>query len=451
MSVDAILDDFEKWAAADGRRVDRTGVQTALELSRDHLEHDDPGDLEPGDVDELLMDGFPSEIVLDTVADAVGAVRAVRNLLAFLGDTGRVPVERARVLRDELEDVESVFIQATVDGDFAGPGDDPMLDVIAALGFPTDELPPLRLPEVADMVEVVRRSPLLAEIKDVLDGRADGSDELRALIEEAELEPGLWDVDDEEFLVRVWAPVFMLLGADHGVEPYVLLFLLRGKGVPVEMLGEDADVWIDRMVGHNAVTVDGDVVRFTPPAMAVVRDLLMNRDVRIDLLPSPAEMTAEDLVAAGAGFTVEERDAEMAAWLATRDPVDAARELLAAVVEGDALERLWVTDVVTSLDSVAAWEVALEVEALRPYAKRALDSGALTLEERAWLATDALVLAMLDGAAVELEDEALLEAMWRLPHPDVADVLEFVGREHPDRRIAKSARRAAHKATTRQG
>jgi hypothetical protein len=291
VTVEAILTEFDKWAAADGRRVDRTGVQTALELSRDYLEHDDPGELEPGDVDELLMDGFPSEVVLDSVADAVGVVRAVRNLLAFLGDTGRVPVDRARALRDELEDVEPVFIQATVDGDFIGPTDDPMLDVLTALGFPTDELPPLRLPEVADLAGVARRSPLLAEIKEVLDGRADGSDELRALVEEAELEPGLWDADDDEFLARVWAPVFMLSGSDQGVEPYVLLFLLRGRGVPVEMLGEDVDVWIDRMVGHNAATVEGDVVRFTPPAMAVVRDLLVDRDVRIDLLPPPAEMT----------------------------------------------------------------------------------------------------------------------------------------------------------------
>ncbi|MFD1045737.1 hypothetical protein ACFQ1S_09255 [Kibdelosporangium lantanae] len=88
MTVEEILTEFENWAAADELRVDRTGVQTALELSRDHLGHDDPGQLEPGDIDELLMDGFPTEVVLDTVADAVGVVRALRNLLEFLGATG---------------------------------------------------------------------------------------------------------------------------------------------------------------------------------------------------------------------------------------------------------------------------------------------------------------------------------------------------------------------------
>ncbi|GAB3870629.1 hypothetical protein GCM10029964_005480 [Kibdelosporangium lantanae] len=446
MTVEEILTEFENWAAADELRVDRTGVQTALELSRDHLGHDDPGQLEPGDIDELLMDGFPTEVVLDTVADAVGVVRALRNLLEFLGATGRIPTGRARALRDELEDVEPDFIQATVDGDFAGPdGDDPMLEVLAELGFPLDELAPLRLPDATDIEAVARRSPLLADVKDVLDGRADGSDVVRTMIDSAELEPGLWDLADDEFLARVWAPVFMLLAGEQGVDPYVTLFLLRGKSTPIDVLGED---WVDRMVAHNAVTVDEDGVRFTSPAIAVVRAQLVDRGVRIDLLPPPAEMSAEELVAAGAGLTPEGRADEMAAWLSTREPEAAGRELLAVAGEADVLARLWVADAVTS---AAAWESVLDDEALRPYAKRALAADTLTLEDRAWLATDALVPVMLAEGPVELDDPALLEAMWRLPHPDAADVLEYVGQEHPDKQIAKAARRAAHKAATRRG
>src|SRR4051812_20447861 len=109
MTVDAILDEFDKWAADSGTRVDRAEVEAALELSRAYLEHEDPADLEPGDVDALLMDAYPREVDLGTVADAVTVVRTVRELLVFLGATGRLPVDRARALRDELEDVEADF------------------------------------------------------------------------------------------------------------------------------------------------------------------------------------------------------------------------------------------------------------------------------------------------------------------------------------------------------
>jgi hypothetical protein len=454
MSFDAILDDYDEWAAGDVRR-DRGSVLTALELSRDYLEHDEPGQFLAGDVAALLMEAYPQEVVLETAADAVAVVRAVRNLLAFLSETARLPANLAQVLRDELDDTEADFIQATVDGDFGQSGTDPLVDMIAELGFPTDVLP-----------------PVLAEIKDVLDGRADGSDELVDMITMGELTPELWDSDDEEFLARVWAPVFVML-ANHpdvegrGIGPYALLFLTRGKGVELELFDENADLWrawAERLARHNAVTVEDDVARFTPLALTVVREQLLDSGVQIDLLPDPAEMAAEDLVAAAPGFTEEERAAEMSAWLATRAPADAAGELLAAAAGGDALERVWVTSTVTSLGSAAqpAWTAALADEVLGPYAKLALGTDTPTVTERAWLATDTLVVALLDNGPDELVDvmqttlpdgdeEALLEAMWRLPHPDVADVLELVGQHHPDKRVAKSARRAAHKATTRQG
>jgi hypothetical protein len=471
MTFDAILDDFDKWAAGDGRR-DRGAVLTALELSRDYLEHDEPGQFLAGDVAALLMEAYPQETVLETAADAVAVVRAVRNLLAFLSETARLPANLAQVLRDELDDTEADFIQATVDGDFGRSGADPLVDMIAELGFPTDVLPPIRLPDAGELLAAARQSPVLAEIKDVLDGRADGSDELTDMITMGELTPDLWAGDDEEFLARVWAPVFLMLAnhpdvEDRGIGPYALLFLTRGKGVELGLFDENADLWrawAERLARHNAVTVEDDVARFTPLALTVVREQLLDSGVRIDLLPAPAEMAAEDLVAAAPGFTVDERAAEMSAWLATRAPVDAAGELLAAAAGGDALERVWVTSTVTSLGSAAqpAWTAALADEVLAPYAKLALGTDAPTVPERAWLATDALVVALLDNGPDELaatmrttlpdgDVEALLEAMWRLPHPDVADVLELVGQHHPDKRVAKSARRVAHKATTRQG
>ena len=42
-------------------------------------------------------------------------------------------------------------------------------------------------------------------------------------------------------------------------------------------------------------------------------------------------------------------------------------------------------------------------------------------------------------------------AAWRVDHPATADVLEAMGRLHPDKKVAKEARKAAFKARSQQG
>ncbi len=39
---------------------------------------------------------------------------------------------------------------------------------------------------------------------------------------------------------------------------------------------------------------------------------------------------------------------------------------------------------------------------------------------------------------------------WAKTHPDAASVLTVIGKNHPDNKIAKAARKAAYKAKTRQ-
>ena len=48
------------------------------------------------------------------------------------------------------------------------------------------------------------------------------------------------------------------------------------------------------------------------------------------------------------------------------------------------------------------------------------------------------------------QEMAVFELMARLPHPDAADVLTVIGRHHPDKQIAKLARKSAYKAASRQ-
>jgi hypothetical protein len=44
------------------------------------------------------------------------------------------------------------------------------------------------------------------------------------------------------------------------------------------------------------------------------------------------------------------------------------------------------------------------------------------------------------------QEEQAIELMWRSAHPAAAQVLEALGRHHPDKKIAKAARKAAFKA-----
>ena len=46
-------------------------------------------------------------------------------------------------------------------------------------------------------------------------------------------------------------------------------------------------------------------------------------------------------------------------------------------------------------------------------------------------------------------EAALFDAMSRGVHPDAVAVLNHVGKYHPDKRVAKAARTAAHKAASR--
>jgi hypothetical protein len=52
-------------------------------------------------------------------------------------------------------------------------------------------------------------------------------------------------------------------------------------------------------------------------------------------------------------------------------------------------------------------------------------------------------------SGLEKPDEAF-EAMVRLDHPDAEAVLAMIGRHASDKTIAKAARRAAHKASSRR-
>ncbi|NEB17358.1 hypothetical protein G3I46_12685, partial [Streptomyces coelicoflavus] len=57
--------------------------------------------------------------------------------------------------------------------------------------------------------------------------------------------------------------------------------------------------------------------------------------------------------------------------------------------------------------------------------------------------------ALVEGLAQQ--HSGFFDTAWRVEHPATPDVLEAMGRLHPDKKIAKEARKAAFKARSQQG
>jgi hypothetical protein len=238
---------------------------------------------------------------------------------------------------------------------------------------------------------------------------------------------------------------------------------LAAYGDPVELL-------LGKLAELTAITETGDVVHLTPLALADLRDRLEEEGVNIPLLPpTAAELTAAELLAMAHGVSEEEFYAESAAWAAARGVRPAARELLDLAARCDPGDRLIAVAAVTRFGTAAApaWRDSLDVPPMSGYAKitlAALEDGAQepSPADVAWMATDLLSVACDDdypdpddlvasfSETVPAGGEAaLFDAMSRGVHPDAVAVLNHVGRYHPDKRVAKAARTAAHKAASR--
>ena len=298
----------------------------------------------------------------------------------------------------------------------------------------------------------------------------------------------------------------------HGAALAVMLFLARPDGLPVaqasEMIrstaadelpparaakawqswvrahGDPAGLLLDLTAELGAVRVsdsdEGKRAWLTSLGLAAIRTQLVESGVEVPLLPPAEEMTAADLIAMAEGAAEEEFQAETATWLAQRTAESAARELLSVAADSDPASRVLAVALVTELGAPAepAWRDALDQVELRAYAKATLadcdpvaatpDGLELSDDDVAWVLTDALVadgwddvddegeyepaaLAERLGEAIPAGREpAAFEMMARVPHPDAASVLTVIGRYHPDKKIAKAARKSAYKAASRQ-
>ncbi len=240
--------------------------------------------------------------------------------------------------------------------------------------------------------------------------------------------------------------------------------------------GEMADLLLNRLSHHGAVEVGGDVARLTPLAMWQMREELADT-MEIPLLPAAAQMTAADLVAFGVDAPKDELVREQQAWLEVRPAAEAARELLRVAADGGPAERMTGASLATAVGVAAEplWRAALDDPVLGAYAKVALNQIAghdptadplpgleIGPDEAASMLGDTLMAMSEAIEGEELADvvcqavrpgreEQLFELMWRSANPAARLSLDVLGRLHPDKRIAKAARKAAHKARSRAG
>ncbi|HEY0937267.1 MAG TPA: hypothetical protein VGD91_26450 [Trebonia sp.] len=248
--------------------------------------------------------------------------------------------------------------------------------------------------------------------------------------------------------------------------------------------GDAAVLLLGKLKETLAVTEEAGLIRLTPLALAALHEQLVEAGVEIPLLPqTAAELSGSELLAMAGGVSDADFEAEVTGWTAARGPDTAARELLELAADAEPGERMIAVAAVTAIGEPAepAWRASLAVPQVRAYAKVALaqltgvgsdDDGPVNLppelemtpQDLAWVATDLLVLAIDDEfpdpdyLAVSFREavpvgreQMLFEGMAAGPHPGTAEVLTHLGEYHPDKQIAKAARAAAHKVTSRRG
>ncbi|MFV0136696.1 hypothetical protein ACLGIH_26420 [Streptomyces sp. HMX87] len=238
-----------------------------------------------------------------------------------------------------------------------------------------------------------------------------------------------------------------------------------------EALMADADEEPAAPVDDTDVSRYG-MVRLTPLGLYGLRARLQEAGFTAPAVGDLVDKDADALLDGTAAYPSAAAHAETEQWLAGREPLAAARDLLAAARGSDAgapLRRLRCQQALSLVGADA-----------EPALREVLDDSELGGLARVWLTEhgardvpappEAMIFWLtIDTVAAQLAAEgnseelrALVEGLarqhsgffdtaWRVDHPATADVLEAMGRLHPDKKIAKEARKAAFKARSQQG
>lgn len=229
--------------------------------------------------------------------------------------------------------------------------------------------------------------------------------------------------------------------------------------------------------GSGPVVDDTDVtrygmVRLTPLGLYGIRARLQEAGLVAPVVGDLADKGADVLLDGTAEYPPGAALAETEQWLARHEPLAAARELLAAARgsdQGAPLRRLRCQQALSVVGAAAepALREVLDDAELGGLARvwlterGAADVPAPSEEMVFWLTIDTVAAQLAaEGNSAELrglveglaqQHRGFFDAAWRVGHPATADVLEAMGRIHPDKRVAKEARKAAFKARSQKG
>jgi hypothetical protein len=291
----------------------------------------------------------------------------------------------------------------------------------------------------------------------------------------------------------------------QGVALAVVLFLARRTGVTKadvrdivrdSAIGDPStrrarkswDAWVrefgdpaHRLLGELAAaralvlpSQDDGILTLSPLAQWALREQFMLDNISIRVIPASGELSAADLVELTDAVSDAEFNAECRAWFSRRPPTLAARDLLMYAAQANAQARLTAVNLARRIGLAArgVWLDFMERPQLRGYARIALRMMAADLPESDltlirntgpddlyWVAADLLSLLGRDDdpcpEKVAMQFAEVVPAgqeKWVLgllaggSHPDSGRVLALLGRSHPDRAIAKDARKAARVA-----
>lgn len=407
--------------AADASEAWRIAVDAGLVDVTDAEDEDGEGTATTGESLALLTSGSPQD-VLTTWLDAFDAVFAdatapvLDDFADLIGDDGELDFDRLdwdpQAEADFLEGVLGNLYLLTVTEGGAGEGPVPLPALAASMIIPDD------MGEPTD--------DILEQVSDAM-MRLD--DQFRLL---------------EPIGLVEYRPVDEALMAEEGEEP----------APPVD----DEDV------------ARYGMVRLTPLGLYGVRARMLEAGVEAPAVGDLADKGADVLLDGIAYYPEAAARAETEQWLARHELPAAVRELLAASRGSDErgpLRRLHCQQALalTGAEAEPALREVLDDAELGGLARVWLaERGAADVPAPPeamvfWLAVDTIAAQLaVDGDLEELQGlveglvgqhSGFFDAAWRVEHPATADVLEAMGRLHPDKKVAKEARKAAFKARSR--
>lgn len=208
----------------------------------------------------------------------------------------------------------------------------------------------------------------------------------------------------------------------------------------------------------------GGIAELTPAGVPVAVRLAGELGIIVLTRPDPATATARDLVDLLPRLEPAVWFADTSAWVAHRGVEQAAQEI-AGALNDDATQPPVALAVLTQLDTLLGAHAVPAAETLLggPHDGFAVHwlvgAGALdpaTVEPDRLLRAGIDVLAvtydvggpddLIDALATGNVDRdaqlEVIERLWRADHPRVADLLEAIGEHHPDKHVAKPARKS---------